>query len=89
MVSSPAKLLAEIDSSSDEEVERSVSYRVLSEQRNDRLRAYGKKHPKRSTVHMACKDVWSDGKDKLEEGEGGGPPCHVVMFVDCLLIACR
>ena len=52
-----------VDSSDDEEFDRSISYRSISEEQRARLAAREKKCPEKVTVHMAGKDLWDDGMD--------------------------
>lgn len=63
-ISSPMKLLTGVDSSSDEEVDRSISHRTLSERYNGRLVARRREHPDKVTVHVASKDIWSEGEER-------------------------
>lgn len=60
-ICSPVKLLAGVDSSSDEEIDKSASHKVTSERYNDRLVARSREHPNKATVHLASKDIWSEG----------------------------
>ena len=52
-----------VDSSDDEEFDRSISYRSISEERRTRLADREKKCPEKTTIHMAGRDLWSDSKD--------------------------
>lgn len=80
-IPSNVKLLAGVDSSSDEEIDKSASYKATSERYNDRLVARRREHPDKATVHVACKDLWS-------EGSGGQLEEMVDVFV-CLSIQSR
>ena len=49
-------------SSDEEEFDTSASYNLISREVSDRLAAYKKQHPEKSTVHVASRDLWDDGK---------------------------
>lgn len=51
-----------LDSSSDEEeYDRSTSYRTISRDSSKRLATHSQLHPPKNTVHVASKDLWSEG----------------------------
>ena len=52
-----------VDSSSDEEFDKSISYRAISEKHKARLDTRQRECPEKSTVHVCGRDLWSDGKD--------------------------
>lgn len=58
---SRGKPLASVDSSSDEEFNKSVSYKAIRSEYDNRLAARTKQHPAKPTVHVPCKDLWDEG----------------------------
>lgn len=50
-----------VDSSGDEEVGQSLSHKTIRKEYNGRLLAHSREHPDKDTVHVASKDLWSEG----------------------------
>ena len=52
-----------LDSSSDEnEYETSASYSAMKQELGTRLVSHRKQQPEKSTVHMAARDLWAEGR---------------------------
>ena len=59
-----------LDSSGDEDFDKSASYRTINASHSERLAERARQRPDKSTLHVGNRDLWA-------EGEGRGELCIV------------